>query len=66
MKGEKKMVALMLYKNGLKFSEIVFENKEVAEKWLEKEGYKNPRAYEIIPVDFITQERLNFELGLDK
>ena len=60
------MVALMRYQNGPRFSGIIFENKEIAEKWLEKEGYRNPRAYEIIPVDFIDQERLDFELGLDK
>ena len=36
------MVALMKYANGLRFTGLVFENKEIAEKWLKAE-HKNPK-----------------------
>ena len=39
------MVALMKYANGLRFTGLVFENKETAEKWLKSE-HKNPEAFE--------------------
>lgn len=47
------MVALMKYANGLRFTGLVFENKEIAEKWLKAE-HKNPEAFEIIPVAYYT------------
>lgn len=47
------MVALMTYECGLKFTGLVFEDVETAKEWLK---YKNPYAYEIVPVAFHTKE----------
>ena len=37
------MVALMRYECGLKFTGCVFENMNIAQKWLEENGWCNPR-----------------------
>ena len=55
-KGEIKMVALMRYECGLKFTGCVFENMDIAQKWLEENGWFNPRAYELVPVAFYTKD----------
>jgi hypothetical protein len=47
------MVALMKYANGLRFTGLVFENKETAEKWLKTE-HKNPEVFELVPVAYYT------------
>ena len=49
------MVALMRYECGLKFTGCVFENMDIAQKWLEENGWVNPRAYELVPVTFYTK-----------
>ena len=49
------MVALMQYENGLRFTGLIFENKDIAEKWLKTEG-KNPEAFKIIPVTYYTAD----------
>ena len=48
-KGINKMVGLMKYECGLKFTGCVFEDKETAEKFIYDNGL-NPEAYELIPV----------------
>lgn len=55
-KGEIKMIALMRYECGLKFTGCVFENMDIAQKWLEENGWFNPRAYELVPVAFYTKD----------
>ena len=50
------MVALMRYECGLKFTGCVFENMDIAQKWLEENGWVNPRAYELTPVAFYTKD----------
>ena len=44
------------YECGLKFTGCVFENMDIAQKWLEENGWCNPRAYELIPVAFYTKD----------
>lgn len=46
------MIALMRYECGLKFTGCVFENMDIAQKWLEENGWGNPNSYELIPVTF--------------
>ena len=48
-KGVSKMVGLMKYECGLKFTGCVFENKETAEKFI-RDNRLNPEAYKLIPV----------------
>lgn len=43
------MFGLMKYECGLKFTGIVFEDKEIAKKFIHDNGL-NPEAYELIPV----------------
>lgn len=50
------MVALMKYECGLKFTGYVFEDEEIAKEWLK---WKNPAAYEIVPVTFVTKDGEN-------
>ena len=45
------MVALMKYEGGLRFTGLVFEDKETAEKYLKNEN-KNPEAFQIIPIAY--------------
>lgn len=47
------MVALMKYECGLKFTGLVFEDKETAREYLKG---KNPYAFEIVPVAFYTKD----------
>lgn len=48
-KGANKMVGLMKYECGLKFTGIVFEDKETAKKFIH-DNRLNPEAYKLIPV----------------
>lgn len=58
MKGEKKrMVAIMKYESGLKFTGYICENREVAERFVKDDlGWVNERAYEIMPVKYVTEQ----------
>lgn len=49
----KKMVALMTYECGLKFTGLVFENEETAKNYIKG---KNPEAFKIIPVAYYTKD----------
>ena len=50
------MIALMRYECGLKFTGCIFENMDIAQRWLEENGWFNPRAYELVPVAFYTKD----------
>lgn len=50
------MVALMKYERGLKFTGCVFENMDTAQKWLKENGWRNPRAYELVPIAFYAKD----------
>lgn len=50
------MVAIMYYANGLRFSGIICENEEIAQKYLKT----NSNCCKIVPVDYIDEERIQF------
>lgn len=50
------MVAIMYYANGLRFSGIICKNEEIAKEYLKT----NCNTCEIVPVDYIDEERIEF------
>lgn len=50
------MVALMKYACGLYFTKCVFEDMETANRWLEENGWTDPRVYELVPVAFYAKD----------
>ena len=51
------MVAIMKYEAGLKFTGYICESKEVAQRFVRDGlGWVNERAYEIIPVKYVTEQ----------
>jgi hypothetical protein len=49
------MVALWRLANGMKFTEMIFENVETAEKWIKDQNH-NRAIYSIRPVAYYTAD----------